>query len=122
MNFIVGPLQETSLLLHRLAVNLRTSTQTPQRTSWQYRNSLQSPHSLPGLLMPDYASLILYGLLPFCEAKIVMVLRCNCFRISGFSLDSFSIRAMMEFARKIHIDLAALPCNVLGREPMDKTE
>ena len=72
--------------------------------------------------MPDYASLIHIWTPPDLQAKFVMVLRCNCFRISGFSLDSFSIRAMMEFARKIHIDLAALPCNVLGREPMDKTE
>jgi hypothetical protein len=51
-----------------------------------------------------------------------MILRCNCFRISGFSLDSFAIRAMMDFARKIQIGLAALPCHVSGREPVEKTE
>jgi hypothetical protein len=47
---------------------------------------------------------------PVLQAKFVLVLRCNCFRISGFSLDSFTIRAMMDFARKIQIGLAALPC------------
>jgi len=69
--------------------------------------------------MPDYASLIHIWTPPVLRAKIVMVLRCNCFRISGFSLDSFSIRAMMDFARKVQIALAALPCMCLGREPVD---
>lgn len=35
------------------------------------------------------ASLIdVYGLLPFCKQTVLMVLRCNCFRISGFLLGS----------------------------------
>lgn len=29
-----------------------------------------------------------YGLLPFCKQSVLMVLRCNCFRISGFLLGS----------------------------------
>ncbi|MGZ0018333.1 hypothetical protein [Nitrosomonas sp. wSCUT-2] len=59
---------------------------------------------------------------PVLQAKFVMILRCNCFRISGFLLDSFTIRAMMDFARKIQIGLAALPCHASGREPVEKTE
>jgi hypothetical protein len=59
---------------------------------------------------------------PVLQTKFVMILRCNCFRISGFSLDSFAIRAMMDFARKIQIGLAALPYHVSGREPVEKTE
>jgi len=73
-------------------------------------------------LLVDGVSLIPIWTPPVLQAKIVMVLRCNCFRISGFSLDSFSIRAMMEFARKVQIALAALPCMYLGSEPVNKTE
>jgi hypothetical protein len=59
---------------------------------------------------------------PVLQAKFVMILRCNCFRISGFLSDSFTIRAMMDFARKIQIGLAALPCHASCREPVEKTE
>ena len=74
------------------------------------------------LIFPDSASSIRIWTPPVLQAKFVIVLRCNCFRISGFSLDSFSIRAMMDFARKVQVGLAALPCNALDREPMDETE